>query len=433
MVRRAPGSAKDVRVIERPGGGMAVPATPQPASVAAARVGWAAALLGVGGLGSSGFVIWRLIETWRVTPAAAAHRMSVLGQRLTYPAANLGAVVVVGLALVGLAVIAMAVSGAVRELAADRRLRRWLRAREARLHAGAVVIEDQRPRAFCAGLVRPRVYISTGALALLDDAGARAVLGHELAHARRRDPLRLACCRVLARALFYVPGLGELHRRQLALAELSADECAIAAAPENRAALARAMLSFAEHSRPEDPTGLDPERVGHLLGDPPGWRFPALVCVLSFTVVGVLGALGVLAGRVAAGTATLALPVLSRQPCVVVLAAIPSLLGLLALRLRRRPTTAATRGGRAGGGGGNFRHSRPAHRLVTDFSRETGSIRHRARLAGGNDGNCPARTGGERAGAGKRTAGNRARKGGNGGREGRAAAPGVRRADDAAS
>jgi peptidase M48-like protein len=314
---------------------MPAPVPSMTATVAAARVSRAGALLGTGGLAASGFVVWRLTETWRVTPAVASHRISVLGQRLTYPAANLGAVVVVGLALAGLAVIAIAASGAVRELATERRLRRWLRAHTTRRHAGALVIEDERPRAFCAGLVRPRAYVSSGALELLDDAALNAVVAHELAHVRRRDPLRLACGRILARALFCLPGLGGLHRSQLMLAELSADECAIAAAPGNRAALARAMLSFAEHTRPEDPTGLDPERVDHLLGDPPSWRFPLLVCVVAFGVLGLLAAVGLLAGRIAAGSATLALPFLSRQPCIVMLAVIPLLAIAIALALGR--------------------------------------------------------------------------------------------------
>ncbi|HSC02046.1 MAG TPA: M56 family metallopeptidase [Solirubrobacteraceae bacterium] len=305
------------------------------ATVAAARVSRAGAGLAAAGLASSGFVVWGLIETWGVTPAAASHRISVLGQRLSYPAANLGAVVVVALALIGLAVIAMTVNGAARELAADRRLRRRLQAHATRRHAGALIIEDSQPRAFCAGLLRPRVYLSSGAIALLDDAALHAVLAHERAHARRHDPLRLACGRVLARALVFIPGLGEIHRQQVALAELSADERAIAAAPGNRAALARAMLNFAEHSRPDDPTGLDPERVDHLLGDSTGWSFPLLVCVLAFTVLGLLAAVGVLAGRVAAGSATLALPFLSRQPCIVMLAAIPTLVVLIALALAR--------------------------------------------------------------------------------------------------
>ena len=102
------------------------------AGAAAARVSRAGTLLGAAGLASSLFVVWRLVETWRVTPAAASHRISILGHTLTYPVANLAAVIVVGLALVGLTVTAMAASGAVRELAADRRFRRWLaRARAA--------------------------------------------------------------------------------------------------------------------------------------------------------------------------------------------------------------------------------------------------------------------------------------------------------------
>jgi hypothetical protein len=268
----------------------------------------------------------------------------VLGQELTYPAANVAAIVVVALAALGLTVTVLTVRGAARELAADRRLRSWLRAHEARRYAGAVVIEDERPRAFCAGLMRPRVYVSTATLELLDDEALRAVLAHERAHARRRDPLRVACGRVIAGALFYLPGLGELHRRQVALAELSADERAVAAAPENRAALARAMLSFAERSRADDPTGLDPERVDHLLGDPPAWRFPMLLCVLGFTVLGLLAAVGVLAGRIAAGSATLAPPFLSRQPCVVMLAMLPTLAVLIALALGRRGAITDPRG-----------------------------------------------------------------------------------------
>jgi BlaR1 peptidase M56 len=316
---------------------VSVPARPPgPAAAAAARVGRAGMLLGATGLASSLFVVWRLVETWRVTPRAASHRVSILGQTLTYPAANLAAVIVVGLAVLGLAVTAIAAAGAVRELAADRRLRRRLEAHEPRCHGDTLVIEDERPHAFCAGLLRPRVYVSTGALGLLDEAALGAVLVHERHHARRRDPLRLACGRVLARALFYVPGLGELVRHLESLAELSADERAIAAAPGNRSALARAMLSFAERSRPEDPSGVDPERIDHLLGEAPGWRFPALLCLLAVCVLGLLGAVGVLAGRVAAGSATLAPPFLSRQPCVVVLAMIPALLGLVAVGLRRR-------------------------------------------------------------------------------------------------
>jgi hypothetical protein len=103
------------------------------------------------------------------------------------------------------------------------------------------------------------------------------------------------------------------------------------------------VLSFAEHSRPEDPAGVAPERVEQLLGDAPTWRFPAVVCLLALGVLGLLAAGGLLAGEVAAGSDTLAPPFLSHQPCVVVLATIPLLLGLVALGLRRRAGCSTSR------------------------------------------------------------------------------------------
>jgi beta-lactamase regulating signal transducer with metallopeptidase domain len=205
--------------------------------------------------------VWRLLWAWRVTPRAAAHNVSILGQRLSYPAANLDAVVIVVLAAVGLVTVAMTV---------------------------------------------------------LD-----AVLAHEAHHVRCHGPLRLAAARVLARALFFVPGLRELVRRQEALAELGADESAINAAASHRSALARAMLMFADSSAPAASVGVDPGRVDHLLGEAPRWRFPTLLCCAAAGVIALLGAIAVLAGHLAVGSATLAPPFFSRQPCVVALALIP--------------------------------------------------------------------------------------------------------------
>jgi hypothetical protein len=57
----------------------------RPAEIAAAHAFGAGIVLGVLGLASSGFVIVRLAETWRITPATASHRISLFGQRLSYP------------------------------------------------------------------------------------------------------------------------------------------------------------------------------------------------------------------------------------------------------------------------------------------------------------------------------------------------------------
>jgi BlaR1 peptidase M56 len=308
----------------------------RPAAIAAARVSRASLILGALGLASAIFVLARLLESWRVTPHAASHQILILGQRLSYPAANIDAIVIVLLAGLGSVVTARALTGALREVRASKRFQRLLAESEPRLLHGALLIADPQPLAFCAGLLRPRVYLSTGAAAILDAEALSAVLAHERHHARRRDPLRLAAGRVLARALFFLPELADLLERQQALAELSADESAINVEPANRSALARAMLSFSDIPGSSSSGGIDPARVDYLLGDPPSWRFPGLVCLAAASVLVLLVAIAVLAGRVASGTATLALPFLSHQPCIVVLAAIPATLGVLGANYRRR-------------------------------------------------------------------------------------------------
>jgi hypothetical protein len=95
------------------------------------------------------------------------------------------------------------------------------------------------------------------------------------------------------------------------------------------------MLRLA--SAPDGAVGIEAGRVDSLLGRPPGRAF-AVWCgagVIAGLVLILLVTL--LAGRTAAGGATLALPVLSRQPCVVALALLPGGLGALAaVFLRRR-------------------------------------------------------------------------------------------------
>jgi hypothetical protein len=54
-----------------------------------------------------------------------------------------------------------------------------------------------------------------------------------------------------------------------------------------------------------------------------------LLCLAAGAMLALVVALAMFAGRVAAGTATFALPVVSRAPCVVVLATVPVAIGLL--------------------------------------------------------------------------------------------------------
>jgi hypothetical protein len=297
-------------------------------------VGRAEVLLAVLGLGSFGFVFLRLFETWRVSPHMVSRHITILGQALSYPLANVAAVIVLVLALLGVAVTGIAIFGAARELIAASRFGRRLAAGGRPHLEDALVLDDPRPQAFCAGLLSPHVYVTSGALAILDAPALNAVLMHERHHARRRDPLRLATSRVLARAMFFLPVVGDLGRRQQTLAEIEADESVVNAAPGNRSALARAMVSFTDtgFGAADDSIGIDPDRVDYLLGEPPNWRFPFVMCLAGFALLLLLLAAAVLVGREAAGSATLAPPFLSSQPCIVILAVIPATAGILAVR-----------------------------------------------------------------------------------------------------
>src|SRR5580698_996362 len=65
-----------------------------PASTAATRVSRASFVLGGLGLASAIFVVVRLFETWRLSAGATGHRVSIVGLTLSYPAANVEAIVV---------------------------------------------------------------------------------------------------------------------------------------------------------------------------------------------------------------------------------------------------------------------------------------------------------------------------------------------------
>ena len=317
---------------------VASPELEQPVAIASGRVFGVSVLLGVLALTSTVFVITRLFESWQVTSGPASHVISVFGQRLSYPAANAAAIVVTVLAGLGLLMAGAAATRVARELRADRSFRRAIAARSPLPLHGAWLIHDDRPQAFCAGLLRPRVYFSTGALELLDTPALAAVLAHERHHATHHDPLRLACGRILTAAVFFIPVLRGLTQRQQALAEMSADEAAVLTAGGDRSALASAMLSFSQATG-TDALGVDPERVDYLLGEGVQWRLPIAVCVGTAAALSALIALAVLAAHVAAGSATLAPPFLSSQPCVAVLAMIPAAAGLASVAYARTRRT----------------------------------------------------------------------------------------------
>ena len=111
-----------------------------------------------------------------------------------------------------------------------------------------VVIAQDDPTAFCVGLLRPSVVVSSGLVSRLAEPGLRAVVDHELAHRRRRDPLRYALAKSAACGLFFLPSLRDLADATRVENEVSAD--ASAARYSGKAALATALLELLGHPVP---------------------------------------------------------------------------------------------------------------------------------------------------------------------------------------
>jgi beta-lactamase regulating signal transducer with metallopeptidase domain len=135
--------------------------------------------------------------------------------------------------------------------------------------------------AFCAGLFRPYVYV-TAAAELMSPNALDAVLAHEAAHARRRDPLRRLFTHAAADVMFWLPLLRWWQRKQVENAEVQADKAAIDLA--GRQSLAAALLAAAAQPPAAVPAmgGATETRIAHLLGDDlPIRRPPRSLVVLS--------------------------------------------------------------------------------------------------------------------------------------------------------
>ena len=138
--------------------------------------------------------------------------------------------------------------------------------------------------AFCAGLLRPQVFVTSGMVAALAAEELDAVLVHEAEHARRRDPLRRLAGRAAADVLVWLPLVGWWSRRRLEDAELAADRAAIDRV--GRTPLARALRASATPATPAAAgprfDGAGPARVRQLLGEElPPRRPPLAACLLS--------------------------------------------------------------------------------------------------------------------------------------------------------
>lgn len=286
------------------------------------------AAIALAGIAATTLALLVAVRTVSLSGPGAAQLLRACGS-FVLPQLTIAGVLALALGSVAFAVLGLAARSALRQLRASRRFTGGLRVCGHVPNRKAVLFDDERPLAFCAGLVAPRVYVSSGALDALTDDELAAVLAHEAHHARYRDPLRIFFARILSDCLFFLPVLRRLSDRYAALAELAADAAAVRHQHGDPRPLAGALLAFDERAS-SAVVAIAPERVDHLLGERTRWELP--IALLAWAVVAVL-AIGVVALRTAqAGdSAMVSLPLVAAQLCMVVMAALPPAVGGAAL------------------------------------------------------------------------------------------------------
>lgn len=255
-------------------------------------------------------------------------------QNLILPAAGATDIATLIFGVLAVAVLGLGVRSLMRQLLSTRRFMRSLAQPQVSALMGrqVTVVEDARPLAFCAGLLRPRIYLSRATVEALDESELSVVIAHEACHAKQRDPLRVLVTRVLADALFFLPAARRLGRRYEELVEIAADQFAMRSGNDGPAALASALLSL--EATGSAVVGIAPERVDHLMGERTRWDLPVALLVAAFVVLMVMTTIAL---RLEAAAATeLNLPLLAAQACMLVMAVVPLMFGALLLMRARR-------------------------------------------------------------------------------------------------
>ena len=162
-----------------------------------------------------------------------------------------------------------------------------------KLDVGASVLDHAAPVAYCLPGIRPRIVVSAGTLALLDDAELEAVIAHERGHAYERHGLVLMPLMGISKVLTFIPYARLAPVAVAGLLEMAADDYAVRRI--DRFALVSALVSMATAGAPPRCAfGLSansvPRRVNRLLNGPTNSRRLAGVVAAAATGVVLLPA-----------------------------------------------------------------------------------------------------------------------------------------------
>ncbi len=176
-----------------------------------------------------------LLFAWRILPLAAA---AVITAAFTVPSFLLlepraidepmgGIPLVLGVCGAALGIFGL-VNAALAIRRASRTISTWTREAQAVETSSAVPvlrIARRVPAMTAAGIVRPRVLLSSAAEFVLNANELQTALNHEVAHVRRRDNLKKLVLRFVA-----FPGMSGLEAAWLEATEMAADDAAVSSA-----------------------------------------------------------------------------------------------------------------------------------------------------------------------------------------------------------
>lgn len=100
---------------------------------------------------------------------------------------------------------------------------------------------------FCAGLLRPKIYLSNNFVENLDQSELEAVVLHEQHHVMSFDPLRYYTVKTINNIFFFIPLFAYLSGKFYTSAEIAADEWVISKMKEKKS-LTRAVYRSIENS-----------------------------------------------------------------------------------------------------------------------------------------------------------------------------------------
>jgi Zn-dependent protease with chaperone function len=151
------------------------------------------------------------------------------------------------------------------------------------------VFEDRMPLAFTGGFLKPRIFLSTKLMDILDEKELRGVVLHESHHRASKDPLKDLAVSFLSDLLFFLPVSRFLKKAYSLTVEMTADAHSVTLKADP-ADLAGSLLKVQKLSGPAASWFFDPtaERAGRLLGQRSRVPLPLERAFLSLILLAVL-------------------------------------------------------------------------------------------------------------------------------------------------